>query len=86
MRRSIDSMTTHPDVLFEIVRDHQARLRKEAEHQNQVTELRRTSDSRGERSGRHAGVARQPLRRWFSRTTVAAPAGTLAACAPAASE
>jgi hypothetical protein len=34
-------MNTHPDVMWELVRDRQARLRQEAEHQNRVIRLRR---------------------------------------------
>ena len=74
-------MTTHPDVLFELVRDYQARLRKEAEDHNRVTELLRRSDSPAE-----LRVTHRPLRRWFARTGAGTSAGTLAACAPAASE
>jgi hypothetical protein len=34
-------MNTHPDVMWELVRDRQARLRKEAEHQNRLTKILR---------------------------------------------
>jgi hypothetical protein len=34
-------MNTHPDVMWELVRDRQSRLRQEAEQQHRVASLRR---------------------------------------------
>jgi hypothetical protein len=34
-------MNTHPDVMWELVRDRQANLRKEAEQHNRVSRMKR---------------------------------------------
>jgi mannose/cellobiose epimerase-like protein (N-acyl-D-glucosamine 2-epimerase family) len=82
---------THPDVLWELVKDHQARLREEAEHENRARALVVAAVAAG--LDRPAGLAAGTLQeagrhrhprpwRWFGRRGREAAAGTLAACAP----
>jgi hypothetical protein len=78
-------MNTHPDVLWVLVKDHQARLLQEAEHESRahLVALARAEDAAG--SGRAAGAGRtRRVRRWFGQPTARRSAGTLAACGPGA--
>jgi hypothetical protein len=84
---SITGMTTHPDVLWELVRERQARLREEAEQYNRASQYNRATQyqraSRLFRRKSRPSVAPRPGR----LTTIGSgarirDAGTLAACAP----
>jgi hypothetical protein len=79
-------MNTHPDVLWTIVKDHQARLRAEAEHQNQIERLLRVEPADRDPYGEKLLIAGRHRRRWFgrllNRDEVSHPAGTLTACGP----
>ena len=53
----MDSMNTHPDVLWELVKDHQARLRAEAQQQRRLNLFARARiPARGGSGRRGAGT------------------------------
>jgi hypothetical protein len=60
-------MNTHPDVMWEIVKDHQARLRAEAEHQNQIERLLRVDPAERDPFGEKLLIAGRHRHRWFGR-------------------
>jgi hypothetical protein len=68
-------MNTHPDVLWELVKDHQSRLLDEAEHLHQA----RLAAAGVRAEGTHRSAREW---RWFGRPAHRGSAGTLTACGP----